>query len=313
MRSRRTLLTTRRLLVIALAAIALALIVIPERLTGGLISGVQILAPFIHATNGAVDTLTADIGESGVVSIEQYRAIQIRQQALENQVAALSTQAQNLALENELLTATRMWELDDGKIGARGRLIPASVMAQDLLSWRDSRLINAGSLQGVSPGDPVSTRYFSIDRGEASGIESGMGILLAETLVGVVEHVGTHTSRVRMLCDIDSQMKVRIGRFDDEGLFQAESQYYWLDGRGCNNMEIGEVDRRDIEDGLVAIGDRVLADYPRLGLTTPMVIGYVKEVLPDRDNPLLVKLVVASLVDTNGLKRVLVFDATAQP
>ncbi|UCC32206.1 MAG: rod shape-determining protein MreC [Phycisphaerales bacterium] len=247
-------------------------------------------------------------GGGGEVSRASYEALAREKAALEHQVAALTVRVEQLEEEAGILAATRLWEVDGQRIGTEGRLIPARVITADLLPWRSSRLINAGSLQGVRRGSAVVSRYFAIDRGEADGVRDGMAILLREVFVGLIdEQTGTHTSRVKLLSDVSVEMKVRIGRFTDAG-FTALDRHFWLMGRGGGVMEIRDVQRRDVDDGVVKIGDVVLSALVSGLLPVAMTVGEVVDIKPDRDNPLLAILTIKSSVDEDSLHRVYVYD-----
>jgi len=304
----------RKTYLVVLAALSLAALLAPSSWTGRLISLVQVVVPFQSATNVAVDATVGspDETDSGApVDAAAYTELQREKEALEHQVAALFTRVDELRGEVDLLTATRLWEVDGQRIGTRGRLIPASVITGDLLSWRSSRLVSAGSLRGVRHGDAVTSRFFSIDRGESEGVRDGMAILLKETLVGMVEQVGTHTSRVKLLTDPSVQMKVRIGRFTPDGFAPLES-YFWLTGAGEGRMRIADAKRREVEAGVIQVGDSVLSDPMSGVLPSAMVIGRIISIEPDHDNPLLSILTIEPAVMGSELHRVFVFDPEAE-
>ena len=291
----------------------MAALLAPSSWTGKLISLAQIVVPFQHAVVGAADAVAgsgADGPNGAPVDPAAHLALEREKEALRHEVAALSTRINELQGEVDLLTATRLWEVDGRRIGARGRLIPASVITDDLLPWRSSRLVNVGSLQGVRRGDAVASRFFSIDRGESDGVRDGMAILLKETLVGVVDQVGTHTARVKLLSDVSMQMKVRIGRFTPDGFAPLQS-YFWLAGAGHGTMRIADAQRRDVDAGVIQVGDAVLSDPMRDTLPTAMMIGRITAIEPDHDNPLLSILTVEPAMDESALRRVFVYDPEA--
>lgn len=291
-----------------LVALSLGAMLLPDAWTGKLISLVQVIVPFQHGAAVVGDSVSRFFSIDGpAVSREQYETVERRRLALEHQVAALSMRAAELEREVKLLTSTRQWDLDGGRIGTQGRLVPASVITDDLLSWRSSRLINAGTLQGVRRGAAVTSNLFTVDRGEDAGVQSGMAVVLQEAFLGLVEQVGTHTARVKLLSDLTVEMKVRIGRFDDGG-FVPRRRYFWLTGRGHGLMQIRDVDRRNVQAGEIGLGDIVLADSLSDLVPAAMVIGRITAVEPDYDNPLLSILTVRSEVDLDSLTRVYVYD-----
>lgn len=304
---------SRSAFLVLLAAISASALLLPRAWTGRLMSLVQVLVPIQDAANVVVDSAsTALHRQRPAVSGDEHEALRRRQAAMEHRVAALTAQVAALEQDNRLLTATRLWEVDGQRIGARGSLIPARVVIADIHAWRSSRLINAGTLQGVRRGDAVISDFFNIDRGQTVGVRDGMRIVLAETFVGIVEQSGTHTARVKLLCDIDVQMKVRIARFAGEE-FVPIDRYYWLRGRGRGIMEIRDVDGREIAEGVIQVNDVVLSDPTSDWMPASMTIGRISAIRPDRDNPLLRILTVESEIDPGDLHRVYVFDPDSPP
>ena len=304
---------SRRTYLAILPVIAITALLLPAEWTGKLISLAQIIVPFQHAA-----TVTADsVGQAlrpnkPTVSPEEYEALERKKAALEHQVAALAVRVAELEKEVDILTATRLWDAAGKRIGARGRLIPARVITDDLLPWRSSQLVNAGTLQGVERGSAVTSRLFTIDQGDTDGLDRGMAVLLGEVLVGLVEQAGTHTARVKLLSDVSVQMKVRVGRLTDSGFAPLED-YFWLVGRGDGVMEIGDAKRRDVEAGLIQVGDVVLSDPASGILPCAMTIGRITSIGPDRNNPLLSILTIEAALDETSLRRVYVYDPEADP
>ncbi len=285
---------------------------VPREWTSGLISLVQVIVPFQDASTRAATAVRGSF-EAALppVSGELHDQLAREKAALEHQVAALSVRLKELRDEVEVLAGTRLWEVDGQRIGARGRLIPGRVITSDLLPWHSSRLLNAGTLQGVKPGAPVVSQYFELHHGEASGARDGLAILLREVLLGYIEDAGTHTSHAKLLSDISVERKVRIGRRTDDG-FTVTGGFFWMVGRGRGRMEIHDVEYRDIEDGIIAVGDVVLSarssETDTAGLPAPMKIGEITDARTDRENPLLSILTVQSPLAAEPLSRVYIYD-----
>ncbi len=297
----------RRTYLAVLVAICITALLLPAEWTGKLISLVQVIVPFQHAASFAADSVEHALTPNNpAVSSEAHEALKRQKVVLQRQVAALAVYVAELEKEVDILTAARLWDVEGQRIGARGRLIPATVITEDLLPWRSSRLVNAGTLQGVQRGSPVTSRSLMVDKGEGSSVVDGMAVLLGEAFVGLVEQEGTHVARVRLLSDVGVEMKVRIGRLTDDG-FAPLDQYFWLTGCGNGVMEIGDAKRRDVEADLIQVGDIVLSDPASGVLPSAMTIGKVTDVTPNRDNPLLSILTVKSDVDEGSLRRVYVF------
>lgn len=268
------------------------------------------LLPFQQATKFAADGVQNALKpDEGPVAAETYAILQREKQGLQNQLVAASARAADLEQEVKVLTATRLWEVGGQRIGARGQLLPANVVAGDMLPWRDSQLIDSGSRHGVKPGLPVTSRHFTIDQGSDQGVRDGLAILRAEALIGFVEYTGMYASQVKLLSDVSVGMKVRIGRLRD-GKFVSVDRFFWLVGQGQGVMRIRDVERRDIEAGNVAVGDIVLSDHTMIVLPAPLVIGTIAAIEPDRQNPLLAMITAKSTVDAEVLHQVYVFDPT---
>jgi len=305
--------------------VSAAAILFPQRWTGGLISLVQVIVPLQDAATVAADAVSNLRGsQPSAVPGEAYEALAREKAAFEHHAAALAARVEELEGEVALLTSTRLWSVAGQRLGASGRLIPARVISQDLLPWRSSRLLNAGSVQGVQNGATVTSQIFTVNHGEDVELRSGLAILLGETLVGTIEQTGTHTSRVKLLSDVSVQMKVRIGRWSREqsepraeasgqqvrtpGSFVLVDRYFWLTGRGAGRMEIRDVERKDVETGVIQVGDTVLSDPQSDVLPAAMTIGKITAASADRDNPLFAVLTIESAVPEESLRRVYIYD-----
>ncbi len=292
----------------SLLLVSAAAILFPQRWTGGLISLVQVVVPVQDAATVAADAVSS-LGQArpDPVPGEAYETLSLQKAAVEHQAAALAARVEGLEEEVAVLTATRLWAVADQRLGASGRLIPARVISQDILPWRSSRLLNAGSVQGVRDGAAVASHVFTVDRGEDAELRSGLVILLGETLVGTIVQTGTHTSRVKLLSDVSEQRKVRIGRRTGER-FLLVDRYYWMSGRGSGRMEIRDVERKDVETGVIQVGDAVLSDPQSDVLPAAMTIGKITAASADRDNPLFAVLTIVAAVPEESSRRVYIYD-----
>lgn len=282
---------------------------LPVQITSHLGNLLQVLVPFQDAVGRSADRLTematADEGEGAA-------GVRRRMAALQSAVVSLAAQNRTLRREYETVTGIRGRGLGD-----RGRLIPARVVADDVLAWRESRLILGGTRRGISTGDGVLSRHFLVDVSSDDGAEVGMGVLAVEALVGVIVHAGTHTSRVKLLSDPATRMSVTIGRVEGSrrsrsGLggatFSSAGAQFWLVGVGRGRMEVREVDRRYVDEGSIAIGDVVLTRDDDPYLPPSVTIGTISEIVRHPDNGLLYNLEVTPAVDPSRLRRVYVVD-----
>jgi len=312
-RRRQPIARSRKLLISVLVLISSAAILFPQAWTGGFISLVQVIVPLEDATTAAVDAVSDLRGaRPSAVPGEAYDALTRQKAALEHQAAALAARVEELEGEVALLSATRLWSIEGRRLGASGRLIPARVVSRDILPWRSSRLLNAGSVQGVQAGAAVVSHVFTLDRGDDDAVRSGLSILLGETLIGEIVQTGTHTSRVKLLSDVSVERKVRIGRFTGDR-FVLVDRYFWMKGRGAGRMEIRDVERRDVESGAVQVGDTVLSDPQSDVLPAAMTIGKITDAAADRDNPLFAILTIESAVPEDTLRRVFIYDPQSEP
>lgn len=286
---------------------AIVLLLLPTSWTRWTINLVQPLIPFQRAVKGVESSLGDTSGDGGAVPKEQFLVSQRERAAMEHTAASLTARVDELEGEVDALTATRDRQVGGRRIGARGRLLPAKVLGEDTVSWRESRLLDVGSSHGVQRGADVISAHFTVDAGEEAGLRNGLAILRGEVLIGWIEQVGTHSSRVRLNSDPATQVKVRIARNLDQG-FSLADRYFWLRGMGKGRMEIRDVERRDVDAQIVRAGDLVLSDPMSELLPTAMTIGRVTSISADRDNPLFSILTVESEAAIDGLRRVYVYD-----
>ena len=304
----------RRTILAVLLGVSVAGLVFPRLWLRPLTSVVQIFVPLQHAVGAAANAISDGLGDSGPpVSAGEAAALRGENRALRNHLVAMQASLDGLRVENARLTGIRR-----GGLGETGRLIPARVISSDMHAWRDSRLINSGTLRGVRTGAPVMThRLADIEALKEKGVRSGMAVLLGEALVGeVVEIVGTHTARVRLLSDPASRLKIQIGRFADligeeptaAAVFEVVRAASWLVGVGKGKMEIRDIDSDDFTAGRVRVGDTVTSHPSNQLAPAALVVGEIIEIHPDRRNPLLCIATVQSPIDESQLRRVYVYD-----
>jgi len=153
----------------------------------------------------------------------------------------------------------------------------------------------------------VASDHFTIAHDSSNLLDDGLAILYGETLIGTVEQAGTHTARVKLISDIGSQRKVLIGRFQEQGNFVAVERYFWLTGQGRGRMVIKDVEKKQVDEGVIAVGDYILSDPDDASLPASMVIGTVEAIHSDRNRPLLAIVEVATVLRASDLHRVYVF------
>ncbi len=288
--------TSWRTLVILLAVAAVAF-VLPAAVTGRMANLLQIIAPL----QDIVSRLTDWNDPAGLAGSEGGRAAD-RIEALRSTVATLAAQNQALRRENEMLAGVR------GRgLGARGRLIPARIIAGDALAWRESKTLLAGRRAGVRRGDAVLSDRFSLDLGQTEGVSEGMAVVAAEALVGVIERCGSYTSQVGSLSDPDTRMAVTIARVDGSSVSTMD-EVFWLVGQGGGRIEIRDVHHKYINGGAIRVGDMVMTLADDLTLPPNVTIGKIASIKVDPGNSLLYVLQVEPAVGLADLRRVFVVD-----
>ena len=302
MRSNRRRLNRKSLLT-ALIIVSVAGFLLPQRITGSLISLVQVIVPFQDWASRGVDAAAevVDGGQKVTLSRNAYETLLRENQALRHQLASADTRYTELEIEHEALAGIRKRGL------AGGRLISARTVAADALSHRESRLINAGTLKGVKHAAPVASDYFTINLDDPTAARNGLAVLTGEVLVGFIEQVGTHSARVRLLTDRHTKMSPIIARWEN-GVFYPLDKEFWLVGTGGPLLEIRDVDHRYIKTDAIKVGDVVLTSSYDTRLPASMTIGTIKKIHNDPDNTLLYILDVEPPLAANQIRNVFVVD-----
>jgi cell shape-determining protein MreC len=182
-------------------------------------------------------------------------------------------------------------------------LLPAKIVALDMVEWRDSALLARGSFRGVRWGDWVSSRLF-IDQGRASNVEGGQAVVSLECLLGRVEQVSPYMARVQLLSDVDSpRVEVRIGGLRGDRVAMLDRPYS-LKGRGMGLLQISDVPYQEVlrdsdvellpeeANKRVRVGDYVYSAAGAGGLPVPLMIGRISRLEEDARKRLVVNLIV---------------------
>ena len=137
-----------------------------------------------------------------------------------------------------------------------GAIIPARVvMRRDASNFRRTALVNRGSVHGVSPEMPVLWGYHQ---------EDGM---ISACVVGVIEAVGPHASRVLLASDPGFRIAARIRDSRDRVIVEGKAA-------AAAPMRLKHVP----EDTTVETGD-VIVTSGRLGIFPPgILIGTVAKI-----------------------------------
>lgn len=206
---------------------------------------------------------------------------------LTRELASETAFSEQLRQENERLRALRR----EYRIPPSVPILPAKVVAHDIVAWRDSVLVERGSLRDVSFKDWVTSRLF-LDQGAASGASEGHAVLASEALIGRIEQISPYMSRVQLFSDVDSPpIAVQIGSIDGS-LVRLVDYPCSLRGEGRGRMKIANVpykyiqtddnDRSAEQPPRIKPGDMVFSAPEHLGLPVPLAIGRVESV---EENP----------------------------
>lgn len=137
--------------------------------------------------------------------------------------------------------------------------------------------------------------YFTIDKGAADGIKSGMGVVDQNGIVGIVNVVGPHTSRIISLLNTTQHISVRLKRSDMIGSLT------WK----VNDPSIAYVE--DVPRHTVfAIGDTVVTSGYSTAFPADIPVGTVLgRIRTENDNFFVLKLKLASDFKSLSTVRVL--------
>ncbi len=291
--------TRYRKIAVAVGISAVVLIV-TSRFTGGVSGLMQALVPVQHAMSSVV---SMDGGGGVRLSAEESKKIERRLTVYQLRLASMHVRIEDLMQQNAELCGIR----DSGH--AEGRLIRARVVAGDSLPWRQSQLVDQGTLAGVSGGAAVVSGFF-VDRGKDDNVLGGMVVLAGESLIGEVIDASTHTARVILLTDPACPPRaVQLARPSPDG-FEIVPWLFMLRGAGGNHMVIDGVEHGLIDQGTIQVGDVVLTSTSDDRLPVPVVIGTITRVRREDDNAALYNLLVEPTVDARKLGHVYIVDTS---
>ena len=187
------------------------------------------------------------------------------------EIPLLEDENQRLRLENdELRSLLGLREYsDDYKLSA------ASIIAEDVTDWFNT---------------------FSIDKGTAQGVKSGMAVIAPEGLVGIVTEDGINSSKIVTIVDEDNEFMCRVSRTNElvrvRGVSRENSKY-----------EL-RVDRIPATAKLF-VGDKIVTAESGGAYPAGLMVGTVKSVEVDRDSGVVTAMIDPS-VDLGLLGKVYV-------
>jgi rod shape-determining protein MreC len=160
---------------------------------------------------------------------------------LEERVASL--QQENMKFREAIVASERFRRLDQFQKRNELQTVPANVIAQDLSPW---------------------FRSVVIDKGSGDGLRTGMPVLAAAGVAGVIAGTTPRASRVLLLTDPQSRVDVYVQRTRSRGTVQGRS------AESCGFEYVLRDEDLEVGDVLLTSGlDRV---YPK-----GLLVGRVKD------------------------------------
>ncbi len=90
------------------------------------------------------------------------------------------------------------------------------------LDFKEQSTRDLFSTRIIGYGDPGSEDWLVVDKGESSGAQKGMAVLAnASILIGRIEEVYEHSSRVQLLTSRESVVNVRVAKTRTEGVVRG--------------------------------------------------------------------------------------------
>lgn len=193
-----------------------------------------------------------------------------------------SLQQSNAQLENEVLNL-------------RSRLAVYQSMMGDTTDFSGTRRFDYILATVLNNSTRRPRNYFSIDKGTADGVRSGMGVVDQNGIVGIVNVSGPHTARVISLLNSTQHISVRLKNTDIVG-----SLVWKTDDPHVAYME--EVPRHSV----FARGDTVVTSGYSTTFPADIPVGVVTgRVKTDNDNFFVLKVKLASNFSTLSTVRIL--------
>ncbi|MFO0973109.1 MAG: rod shape-determining protein MreC [Phycisphaerae bacterium] len=284
----------------------------PARWTNWTKGVTQLEAP----AQALVQAIGARLARAAGLSLETAAskpAVSAEEQALRDQLVFQAGLTAQLEAQNAQLRDLRAnW------VRRSVRLVPARVVARDIVAARDTVVLGQGSARGVRWADWIASRVF-VDRGADEGLAEGYTVLSRESLVGRVELVQPYVARVRLLSDAGSRTAARVGRIEN-GTLKMIDHPLTLQGGGGGRMLIRDVPLSWVEEPggaaspagpelRIRAGDVVTSAPGEQGLEAPLAIGTVSAVVIDPRRRLVASVEVQSIVQPDQLRDVFVIVA----
>jgi len=302
-------LTKRGVFILLMLASLASLFVLPRAWSDGLKHAGQLLVPVQDAAYKATH-----LAGEGLTELEgSFSRAEVELQGLRHELASQLAAMDQLREENARLRGVR-----EALLPPSVPLLPAKVVARDIVTWRDAVLVERGSSRGVRYRDWVASRFF-VDRGFTQGVSERQAVIAREGLLGRVEQVSPYMSRVQLFSDLDSpRLEVRVGGATGEGRFEFVDYPCSLRGLGGGRMAIEDVPYQYVQGTAepasgpasprrrIGVGDLVLSGPGQMGLAEPMVVGRIVEVREDLRKRLVYTLIVEPIIGVDRLRDVFI-------
>jgi len=164
------------------------------------------------------------------------------------------------ALEQMLLAEREEHARLLDELAQRGQLAETLQGFERLPIALSARILRAHDAAGVR-------RSLLLDRGEADGVEAGQAVTQGRVLVGIVQHVDTHTARVQLLTDPYARLEVAVRTQDG---VRATA---WMRGGVDDDVPLRNL--RAADDLRVQVGDPVLTSHGDGLVPAGLIVGYV--------------------------------------
>lgn len=302
-------LTKRGVYILLMLASLASLFLLPRSWSDALKHAGQLLVPAQDATYKAAHLAGESLSELDASTPPAVVELQGVQHELASQAAAM----EQLREENARLRGMR-----EALLPPSVPLLPAKVVARDIVAWRDTVLVERGSSRGVRYRDWVASRFF-VDHGFTQGVSEKQAVIAREGLLGRVEQVSPYMARVQLFSDVDSpRLEVRVGAATSGGKFEFVDYPCSLCGQGRGRMAIEDVPYQYVQESSeptsgpaaphrrISVGDLVLSEPGQMGLPEPLVVGRIVELQENPRKRLVYTLIVEPVVELGRVREVFV-------
>lgn len=204
--------------------------------------GDSILKPVVSLASG----LGYTVGNLRDGLTNAWKSFQ-NQGQLEEKIAELERKLE--AVQETERENVRLRKLLEFKETQKVTAIPARVIGWDISPWR---------------------KMIILDRGQSSGIQKNMGVVVAEGLVGRVFEAGIHTARVLLLLDPESRVSALAAESRAQGV---------AEGNGSEGLTLEYLEL----DSNVKLGETVLTSGATALFSKGILIGKVQSIAKAAD------------------------------